>query len=408
MIIIIKAPKTFLEKAYRRLSIGYLRLSSYTRRHLKIEKYLSAPKRLKGNGGTEPSRLTKLELATQGQKDGLVLFQMLLIVILLYVEANLFKQIGVLKNYASLSLFLNGWMLLAISVGLLGSSAVWLLIKETEPGMILRAPERLGPLPTVGLRKRPRLVPRWSILLWTGGTGMLGVSVWSDRTIFAFIGLGLIFVGALPLYLGRQGDVQTSLVGPAYFDSLQSLVPSDSHVIYSISHGEGTRQLGAYLIGSEQSLTQNFPPGSNRPIRTSSVKTIAAPGMTLLLELERALGVDFSEVRLSYLISRIPKALTEDMKLAKHASFENNGDLFQIRILDSPFTEACESASRLGPPLDSLGCELCSSIALALAKSSGRPVTIQDTVVSLQGGQIQTTYRLLSTEGITQMIMDYR
>ncbi len=326
----------------------------------------------------------------------------LLYVFFLESQANPFMGIWFSENLPWASILLNGWALAGFIAAVLAGVTYFVLRLELGIKKVGEIRREGPPNPAIA-RERSLgmakgildILPREAIPLFFLGTIALVASIALERTLLAFIGLGFLFLGFIPIYLGRIHSSQTAFPQLLNVESLKASHPSDVRVLYAQTEDSKEPSVSAYVL-SGKTLSEVTATGLSAKIHeTSGIVKIEIPGMELLDRLERALDIDFSGLKPSYLTDRLGKVLTDKLKLARKVSIESTGDRFRVRIVGTPFSEECERTIRLGPPHDSLGCELCSAIALAIAKSSGRIVIIEDTVASSVVGKIETTYRIL-------------
>ncbi len=349
--------------------------------------------------------------------EALVAFETALVQVLIYglfreSQSNPLMLQWVSRSLPLGSFLLNGWVLLSVGLGLV--AGIFLGIVQLESARL--TPPEVGPWPdsetkTVGIVsnelkksesrfRRALRQPKSTVVLIATGAVLVGISVLAQRSLYAFIGAALVFLGMLPFYVGPSTGIRGRINTSAYFEILRSLVPEETRVVYATSADQES-EINAYLLGGAQISSPPISTGATILIGKAIqpwVRRVSAPGEGLLARFERAFNVELTEVRPSYLLRRLPKVMVEDLGLGSKISFENSGARFILQVEQSPYAEGCENVARLGPPFDSLGCDLCSSVAMALAKSSGRPVTIDDTIVSVGESKIQTTFRLLDIE----------
>ena len=324
----------------------------------------------------------------------------LLYVLSLESRANAFMGTWFSENLPWASILLNGWVLAGFVATALTGAAYVVISLELGSKKVGEIRDE-GPPRAAIARERGRfitirllgVIPRESLPLLFLGTIALSVSVVVERTLLAFIGLGFLFLAFIPIYLGRIHSSQTPSPQPVESESLRPSHSSDVRVLYAQTDSKEP-SANAYVLPGK-TLSEVLATGLSRIQRTSIIEKIEVPGRKLLDRMERVLDLDFSGLKPSYLTDTLSRTLTDKLKLARKVRIESAGDRFRVRIEGTPFSEACERTIRLGPPHDSLGCELCSAIALALAKSSGKVVIIEDTVASSSGERIETTYRIL-------------
>jgi len=330
-------------------------------------------------------------------------------------QANPYLGTWISQNLPLASLVLNGWVVFGTSITLLGIVVSWIIKtgKNTAgpySSNLSSMSKRHGSKAIGNIQLTTRILgrlPAMSSVLLLLASVSLATSVFTERTILAFIGLGLLFLGLIPVYLLHQGEMQQSAANSSSIEALRSPHVSETRIVY-VPFLEGRKLPKENLAVRIQELPPTFSSGLTIS-RTKSPKLerVSAPGSEILKRLEKTLALDFSDVKPSFIAKRLPTALVE-LSLATAANIENTGDRFIVKIAGSSFAKACEDITRLGPSTDSLGCELCSAIALAFAKSSNNPIVIEDTVASAGSSQIETTYRVLSSEEVTTLALGRR
>jgi len=67
----------------------------------------------------------------------------------------------------------------------------------------------------------------------------------------------------------------------------------------------------------------------------------------------------------------------------------------QVKITGSIYNDLCNEVRKLSNTCSSFGCPLCSSIAVALTRATGKPVLIENIEVTDNGKTIEAHYRLI-------------
>lgn len=70
------------------------------------------------------------------------------------------------------------------------------------------------------------------------------------------------------------------------------------------------------------------------------------------------------------------------------------GDRIRVIITGSIYQNLCDGVRELSKIFGSIGCPLCSSIAVALTRTTGRPLIIEKTEVS-ENEKIEAYYRII-------------
>lgn len=243
-----------------------------------------------------------------------------------------------------------------------------------------------------------------------GGVLLLGYSLLLNLQVAAFIGLGLVFWGALFSYARNGKYVESSVAdatakatysttdrmindlklnGQAYF---LPAYPQDVNVPQYLSKlREPTIFISETMEGKPS--IEELAAGKFLCEKTRGVY-VACPGGGLVDQMEKRLRSDFSKLDIEDLTNVLPKCLTEQFNLAKKVeltAFEGTVTLKASGIL-------YEGLYRSDPPLKSLsviGCPVVSAVASVLAKSSGKIVVIKEHFLSPNDFGVYVTYNFV-------------
>ena len=238
------------------------------------------------------------------------------------------------------------------------------------------------------------------ILLLLGATA-LASSILYESSILAFIGLGLAFWGALLLFIKPTRYVKSSLLDPT---ALSALTTIDRLITDLNYEGKGIYLPPKYLksgivfIPSEKAIT--IPPVEEVAEGKVFLKNpkgicLTPPGLGLANLFEKELGTDFAKVDLNYLQNNLPKLFIEGLEIAKDLEISMEDDIIHIKIIGSIYKDLCNEVRKLTNVCNSLGCPLCSSIACALTRCTGKPVIVENNQLSADGKVIEAYYRTL-------------
>ncbi len=75
------------------------------------------------------------------------------------------------------------------------------------------------------------------------------------------------------------------------------------------------------------------------------------------------------------------------MEIAENTEIKMESDAITIEIINHIFNEICRETRKLTKTHESIGCPLCSAIACALAKATGKPIVIENEELSEDGKQ---------------------
>ena len=256
------------------------------------------------------------------------------------------------------------------------------------------------------------------------GSITLAVSIIYESSILAFVGLSLTFWGALLLIIGTEKYVQQPLLDSTIIPSLVHLNQTLTELKYQ---GKGVYLPPEYLKDSETSRIF-IPKNKNTDLPTPEkikqqndkifltnpdAMLIIPPGLSLSKLFEKTLGTSFAKVDLEYLQQNLPKLFIEDLEIAEDLEIQTNYDetstkmtkrvsviktkydAIQVKITNSVYKDTCRETRKLSRIHDAIGCPICSAIACALAKATGKPLIIENTEVTEDGKTIEANFQLL-------------
>jgi len=249
-------------------------------------------------------------------------------------------------------------------------------------------------------RKLPSMLAGYGL----GGVGGIALilSVVYTSTVLAFIGLGLLFWGALLLFIRPRKYVRADLMDSTALSSLETV----DRVVRSL----GYTQKGVYIpVSNPEKAVAFIPSHPNSRIPTgeeiekqtfvTDPEGIAMipPGLALANLFERELGIRFNKATLQDLVEKLPKLLVEDLEMVQDCDIKIDGNNVRFRFKESIYTDFCNRLRATTKVCSSLGCPLCSAIACVLAQVSGRPVEFDKDNYSSDGRTVESSYNILAS-----------
>jgi len=243
------------------------------------------------------------------------------------------------------------------------------------------------------------------ILLLSGAIALV-TSIFYSSLILAFTGLGLTFWGALLLYIKPTKYVKTSILDSAAISPLKTI----DQIITDLNYKGKAIYLppkylkdlkgGKVFIPSKKNL--GMPPVEEVAeekvfLKNSKGMCLTPPGLGLVNLYENELGKVFSDVDLNYLQNNLPKLFIEDLEIAEDLEINVESNMIKVKITGSINKDLCNEVRELPNICGSVGCPLCSSIAIALTRATGKSVIIEKTEVPKDGETIEANFRLLET-----------
>jgi hypothetical protein len=225
-----------------------------------------------------------------------------------------------------------------------------------------------------------------AFLMLVLGLFSLSTSVLYSSYVAAFIGLGLTFWGALLLYLVPSKrvrlDLFTATASSTLADIDKILTNTDSALKGVYLPPKLLEDYCSSLVFVPSNPTAALPKREevNDEDRLYSKKPVGLyltpPGLALSRLFEKELNVSFKETDLNYLQRELPK-LFERLDISRNTNMKAIGTTVTITIAKHIFRDLCEETGKLKRTHETVGCPLSSALACALAKATGKPVTIQ-------------------------------
>ncbi len=250
-------------------------------------------------------------------------------------------------------------------------------------------------------RRRPSRAAA-AILILAGATA-LAISTLTASSLHAMIGLGLVFWGAVLLLVmpGRYAkaillDASTLPLLVDIDRMLADLNLNGTAVYLPPAHARDIRG-GTVFVPASPAPPAKAAGGSSVAGDPPGI-CLAPPGLALANLLEDEMGAPFSQTKLAALPGRLEE-LFRDLEIAGDTRMTISGGTATVRLKKSVYSGLCREACSLPYICGSLGCPLCSSIALALARSSGEHVSIERSGLLPDGKTIVATFRMFRPAG---------
>jgi len=120
---------------------------------------------------------------------------------------------------------------------------------------------------------------------------------------------------------------------------------------------------------------------------------ISPPGLGLVEQFEKELRMNLTKIDLKDLCEILPKIILENLQLAKEVAMEIEENQVHLKVTDSLYKIMYNEADLKS--IRSIGSPLESAIACAIAKSTGKTVTIQESKIHPDSDTIEVIYRLV-------------
>jgi len=245
------------------------------------------------------------------------------------------------------------------------------------------------------------------VLLFFGAITLV-LSITYSSTVSAFVGISLVFWGALFLFISPTKYVKRSLLEPTSASALANINKILANLNYN---GKGIYLPPQY--NSESKGGTVFIPKKSDQDTIPSVKEVSQNKLTIEnpegiclipagLELtnlfEMELGIDFQESNIEYLKQDLKKLFVDGLEIAESFEMKNQGNDVDVKISNSIYNNFCRNFRKLDTDFcETYSCPLCSSIACAISRVTGQPVIIKSHSISSNSGTIQIYYHILET-----------
>jgi hypothetical protein len=261
------------------------------------------------------------------------------------------------------------------------------------------------------------------ILLILGTISLLGAIAYSS-TIPALIGLGLIFWGIILTYIQTSEYVKARILDTTVMPLLTALDETLKTLDYT---GKAVYLPPKYLNDPETTriyISKQHNDTLPQPEITQKLELqpshendqgmlITPPAAELTKLFETTLGTSLLNMNLEDLQQRLPKVLIEDLEVMNDIELKpvtraetektiepskTDYDKILVKFRTTAYKNICKRANELSAIHANVGCPLTSALASALAKTTGKPITIQNQEVSEDGATTQTEYLILKEE----------
>lgn len=227
--------------------------------------------------------------------------------------------------------------------------------------------------------------------LITTGTAALALSIAFTYSILAFVGLGLLFWGITLTYIRTEDYTKKVLLDAATASSAATLDRIIDELGYKgrpiylppeyLEDPEEYRAFISRRDGKRLPTPEQIHEQADRIMIANPEGMLITPlGAELAKLFETTLQTSFARVDLHWLQQNMPKLFVEDLEIAREFELEITGEKIFAKMKS--------------PALDR---PLQSAIACALAKASGKPITLDDQQTT-RDGKIVIEYTVITKE----------
>lgn len=230
-----------------------------------------------------------------------------------------------------------------------------------------------------------------------------------NSQVFAFIGLGLTFWGALFFLVRPTTYVQGSLLDATAISLYTTIdritkdlkykgksfyIPPYPKQAYLPEHLKGLKEIIVFVSadGSKGLPSIEEMAEGKFILRNPKGISITPPGMGLLSQFESELKIDPTRMDLQTLCETMPQLILENFQLAKEIEMKPENDQVNMKVKGSIFSSLYHENDLKS--VYSLGCPLVSAIACAIAKVTGKVVTINSLRFDKKADTTEASYSI--------------
>jgi hypothetical protein len=234
------------------------------------------------------------------------------------------------------------------------------------------------------------------------GVSLVIVSAFYISSFLAILGTAISFWALVLLYITPAKHVPLTL--------LNASANVDSSNIERLLAELDLTEKGVYLppknLKNIESSLIFIPQKAKTPLPTpeetteklySEQKTgvfITPPGLALSQLFEQEHGSSFTKTDLKHLQSALPQLLVENLELSENAEIYLQESTITIEIVGSILNSICHETDNQPRTHMQVGCLLSSALACVFAKTTGKPITIQNETQTLENKTTTIEYRI--------------
>jgi hypothetical protein len=243
------------------------------------------------------------------------------------------------------------------------------------------------------------------------GVVALIFSVIQGIQILAFVGLGLTFWGALFIMIVPTRFVEGSLLSaeaiPIYktADRIVTSLTGEPTAYYTPpypenaplpDHLKGLKDMVVFITDDKVKVIPDIQELSEGKfiMHSPSGVAITPPGLGLLAAIENKTNSDFAKKSVEELCETLPHLILDNLGMADEIEMTiQNPSTLRLKLINSIYNDLYNPENSL-KSASLLGCPIISAVACAVAKATGKPVTIQQIETSPHGLKINATLKI--------------
>ena len=241
------------------------------------------------------------------------------------------------------------------------------------------------------------------------GALVLVASFVATSTVLAFIGLGLAFWGALFLFAKPIKFVRSTLLDSTALSSYTTIdriiddlnykgkptyIPPYPQEAYLPEYLKGLKEMIVFISAKDITTMPTLEEMAKRQFLVKNPKgmCVTPPGFALVSLFEKELGADFTKIDLDGLYKSLSTVIMNNLELASNFEIDAEKELIHVKITESVYKDLYSKEHKL-KSVHSVGCPLTSAVACALAKTTGKLVTITKSDISPDLKTIEVWYQ---------------
>lgn len=243
------------------------------------------------------------------------------------------------------------------------------------------------------------------------GVLSLVLSLTAESQILAFIGLGLTFWGALFIAITPRRYVEGSLLDATAISAYSTIDRMIRHLkyqgkgyheppypkdVYLPEHLKGLKDTVVFISAENESETPSIQELAESKFLLHKPKgvLVTPPGLGLLAQIEKKMNADFTKMTIEELCEVMPRFILDNLNLAREMELTPKDNQVNMKLTDSIYKNLYSTENNL-KSITLLGCPIASAVACAIAKTTGKPVTIQKQETTPDGTTVQVLYQII-------------
>lgn len=218
------------------------------------------------------------------------------------------------------------------------------------------------------------------------GVASILVAAFIPSSFLAILGTALIFWGVVLLFITPGKHVPMALLNASSAsnsDNLERVLSEfglTAKGVYLPPENLKNAESSLIFVPKEDNVHLPSPDEITEKITSKDKNGIylSPPGFALSSLFEKEIATSFAKVDLAFLQNRLPRLLVENLDLAQKAELEVQGKTIIVTLTGSLFSNVCSETDKQPHVHAQIGCLLTSALACVLAKTTGKPITIQD------------------------------